>query len=108
MVSLRSILESILTFVRVLFQTLKFTSVEMILFENKVIKDNYTKAHICQVTHHNVSDICEYEGKKYLKKYKRFLERGDLGYYAYLGYTLPKSTLLNAFREIAVKPFCGS
>lgn len=84
MISIEIIIQKFSIFVRMLFETLKFKSVEMILFENKVINDIFTKAHIYRVTYRNVNDICEYEGNKYLKKYKRFLKRGDLGYYAYL------------------------
>jgi GNAT superfamily N-acetyltransferase len=84
MIRIENITQKVSTLIRTLFEALKYNTVEMILFENHVINDIFTKAHICMVTYRNVTDICEYEGEKNLKKYKRFLQRGDLGYYAYL------------------------
>jgi hypothetical protein len=51
---------------------------------SEIINDNYTKASISNVTEQNIKDVCTYEKNKYLKKYRRFLSKGDLGYYAYL------------------------
>lgn len=51
---------------------------------SETIKSNYTGANICDVTYKNIKDVCAYEADKYLKKYKKFLEKGDIGYYAYL------------------------
>jgi ribosomal protein S18 acetylase RimI-like enzyme len=84
MFSFKIIIQKISTFLRILFEKLRFKSNVRILFENSVINDNCTKANICLVTSHNVSDVCEYEGNKYLKKYRKFLVQGDVGYYAYL------------------------
>ena len=61
-----------------------FRSNIRILFISGSINDNFTKAAICKVTDHNLKDVCAYEGNKYLNKYKKFLDNGDLGYYAYL------------------------
>lgn len=55
-----------------------------ILFKSHVIPDSLTKADIRKVTAGNLQDVCTYEGTRYLRKYRRFLVRGDPGYYAYL------------------------
>jgi GNAT superfamily N-acetyltransferase len=75
---------SIVLILTTLFRKLRFQSNVRILYEGRLINDNYTKADICVVTEHNINDVYAYEGNKYLKKYKRFLAQGDLGYYAYL------------------------
>lgn len=84
MFRIKMIIRKIFTSISALFDKLKLKSNVRILFGNRRINENYTKANICLVTIHNVSDVCEYEGNKYLKKYKKFLAQGDLGYYAYL------------------------
>jgi len=84
MFRIKIIIRKISTSISALFEKLKFKSNVRILFENRRINENYTKANICLVTVHNVSDVCEYEGDKYQKKYRKFLAQGDLGYYAYL------------------------
>jgi ribosomal protein S18 acetylase RimI-like enzyme len=80
---IKIVIRKILTFAGTFFKKLRFKSNVRILFKNSVNNDNYTKANISLVTFSNVSDICEYEGN-YLKKYRKFLAQGDVGYYAYL------------------------
>jgi L-amino acid N-acyltransferase YncA len=84
MFSIEIIIRKIVTSLTNLFRNLKFESNVRILFKSGVINDNCTKADICVVTDRNISDVCEYEGNKYLEKYKKFFAQGDLGYYAYL------------------------
>jgi ribosomal protein S18 acetylase RimI-like enzyme len=63
---------------------LKFRSFERILYKCGSINEHFTAADIRAVTPENVEDICSYEGRKNIKKYKNFLAKGNIGYYAYL------------------------
>jgi RimJ/RimL family protein N-acetyltransferase len=84
MFSIEIIIRKIVTSLTTLFRNLKFESNIRILYKSQVISDNCSRANIDVVTERNICDVCEYEGNKYLKKYKKFIAQGDLGYYAYL------------------------
>lgn len=67
-----------------IWDLLKYKSQIVILYENKSKINNHTEARICQVTEDNINDSSVYDGKLTMKKYRKMLLIGDIGYYAYL------------------------
>lgn len=63
---------------------LHMRSYNRIFFMSENIENNESEAEIRNVTYENLKDVCVYESGKYQKKYKKFLSKGDIGYYAYL------------------------
>lgn len=84
MFQIKGFIRRISAYVNLILKELRFKSNVRILFQNNVVTNNYSEAKIYNVIDQNIRDVYEYEGNKYLKKYKKFLAQGDLGYYAYL------------------------
>ena len=80
----KAILLKLAEYIEFFSEIFKFKSKVIIYYENNLSKNNSTEASICLVDSSNISDAAEYEGSGYVKRYKKFLAQGDIGYYAYL------------------------
>jgi RimJ/RimL family protein N-acetyltransferase len=68
-----------------IYQILKYSSKVVIQYEHKINKDFKTEAVICPVSYENIGDVSIYGVDRHnINKYKKMLQQGDLGYYAYL------------------------
>ena len=54
------------------------------LYYHKYFINQISPANIRMVTYKNVTDVLNFKGKRYLKKYRKFLDAGDKGYFGYL------------------------
>jgi len=55
-----------------------------ILYKHKYFINQTSIANIRKVDFKNISDLLNFQDKKYLKIFNNFLDVGDIGYYAYL------------------------
>jgi hypothetical protein len=77
-----------------------------ILYRHKYFINKTSIANIRKVDYKNISDLLNFQDKKYLKIFNNFLDVGDIGYYAYLnGECIHRSWVQFGEKEVKVHRF---
>jgi len=90
---------------RFIKRSLYFNEVS-ILYKHKYFINQTSIANIRKVDYKNISDLLNFQDKKYLKIFNNFLDVGDIGYYAYLnGKCIHRSWVQFGEKEVKVHRF---
>ncbi len=78
-----------------------------IIFQHILTKfQNNSVLSISNVTAANIADIVDFQPSHYVETFRRFLEQGDVGYYAYLdGKCCHRSWIQKGPKWVSINPF---